>query len=212
MMEVKERILQKATELINRYGIRAVTMDEVASAVGASKKTIYQYFPDKESLIQEALVNDLNNFRERCAFDRAAPNAIIEALSALDFMDQQMQEINPLILHELQKYFPKLYTIFLDFKENHFYDVVKKNLERGIEEGLYREEIDIPVLAKFRVETSLMVFNTNLYPTKDFNLVHVSHQLFEHFIRGLVTSKGFNIIEKYKAKIQTQNESNKKTN
>ncbi len=208
-MEIKERILLKATELIARFGIRAVTMDEVANAVGASKKTIYLYYPDKEALVKEVLVNDLDVTRKRCSEDAKAPNAIIEAISALEFMDQQMKEFNPLVLHELQKYFPQLFQIFVDFKENFLYNVIKTNLERGVAEGLYRSDIDIEILSKYRVESSLMVFNTDLYPVKKFDATHVIHQLFDHFIRGLVTAKGFAIIEKHKAKIHTQHESEK---
>jgi TetR/AcrR family transcriptional regulator, cholesterol catabolism regulator len=169
----------------------------------------YIYYPDKESLVKEVLVNDLNEFRKRCSDDAKAPNAIIEAISALEFMDQQMKEFNPLVLHELQKYFPALFAIFLDFKENFLYHVIKTNLERGVAEGLYRKDIDIEILTKYRVESSLMVFNIDLYPAKKFDATHVTHQLFDHFIRGLVTSKGFTIIEKHKVKIHTQYESEK---
>jgi TetR/AcrR family transcriptional regulator, cholesterol catabolism regulator len=205
-METKERILHKSLELVTKYGIRTVTMDQVAAAVGASKKTIYQYYPDKESLIKEVLEHDLNETKTRCTIDAKAPNAIIEAIQALEFMDKQMHDMNPLVLFELQKYFPKLFQVFLDFKEQFLFNVIKTNLERGIKEGLYRPEVDVAIMAKFRVETSLMIFNTDLYPDKQFDLKHVLHQLFDHFIRGLVTAKGFTIIEKYKSKIQTQYE------
>jgi TetR/AcrR family transcriptional regulator, cholesterol catabolism regulator len=205
-METKERILQKASALVTKYGIRTVTMDQVANEAGVSKKTIYLYYPDKEALIKEVLEHDLNESKVQCTIDAKAPNAIIEAMQALDFMDKQMHELNPLILFELQKYFPKLYQIFLDFKEQFLFNVIKTNLERGIKEGLYRPEVDVDIMAKFRVESSLMVFNTDLYPDKQFDLKHVLHQLFDHFIRGLVTAKGFTIIEKYKSKIQTQYE------
>jgi TetR/AcrR family transcriptional regulator, cholesterol catabolism regulator len=205
-MTTQERIVQKAAELVLKYGIKAVTMDDIASQIGTSKKTIYQYYPDKAALIKEVLTCDLQQFKDRCCVDEACPNAVVEAISALEFMDLQMQEMNPLVLHELQKLYPDLYNIFLDFKENHLSQTIRKNIERGISEGLYRSDINIDILVRYRVESSLMVFNTDMYPAKLFNLVEVSHQLFEHFIRGLLTSKGHTIIEKYKAKLILNNE------
>ena len=209
-MPIQDRIIQKAAELILKYGIKAVTMDEIASQIGASKKTIYQFYPDKEALIKAVLINDLQQFKNRCCIDEACPNAIVEAISALEFMDLQMQELNPLVLHELQKMYPNIYNIFLDFKENHISSTIRKNLERGIAEGLYRSDVHIEILVRYRVESSLLVFNTNLYPVNKFNLVEVSHQLFEHFIRGLLTTKGHTIIEKHKAKLILKNEKSKK--
>ena len=208
-MQIQDRIIQKAADLILKYGIKAVTMDEIASQIGASKKTIYQFYPDKEALVKAVLINDLQQFKNRCCIDEACPNAIVEAISALEFMDVQMQELNPLVLHELQKMYPSIYTIFLDFKENHISNTIRKNIERGIAEGLYRSEINIDIIVRYRVESSLMFFNTTLYPVSKFNLIEVSHQLFEHFIRGLLTTKGHAIIEKHKAKLILKNEKNK---
>jgi TetR/AcrR family transcriptional regulator, cholesterol catabolism regulator len=196
-MELKARIVEQTSKLINRYGLRAVTMDEVAAAVGASKKTIYQYYTDKETLLMEVLQNDLKCFEIQFEKDKEKANAIEEALSACAFIDQEFRDFNPLSLLEMQKYFPKMQEVFLEFKEKKLYKAIYENLERGIAEGIYRNDIDVPLLTRFRIEAILMAFISGAFDFKQFHPEHVSHQLFIHFIRGLVNQKGLKILEDY---------------
>ena len=106
-MEHKERILEKATELFMQYGIRSITMDEIAAQLGISKKTIYQFFTDKDAMV-EAVVNEemMRNEADCRDYNLQAENAVHEIFSAMDGMQEMLKTMNPQLLHDLEKHHP----------------------------------------------------------------------------------------------------------
>jgi TetR/AcrR family transcriptional regulator, cholesterol catabolism regulator len=201
-MDINLRIIEKTSELFDKLGIRSVTMDEIALHLGISKKTIYQYFADKDALVNAVLDYNLNLFKTVCPAQTAtSANAVEESVQALQFMDEHTKNLNPLFLYDLQKFHPIAYHKFLDFKENFMTQLIAKCLQRGINEGFFREEIDIDIMAKYRMESSMLIFNMRLFPHTKYNLSKVNHQLFDLFLRGLLTSKGITqynkLIKKY---------------
>lgn len=198
-MEIQERIRQKADELFRRYGIRSVTMDEIAAQLGMSKKTIYQYYTDKDQLVDAVAVDEIQFSQECCMKDAAASeNAIEEIFRVMEFVEVMFRNMNPSMLHDLEKYHPLGYKKFLDHKNKFLYEMVKKNIERGIKEELYRPEIDVEIMSRYRLESMMFAFNSNLFPTSKFNLVKLHHEILEHFLYGLATLKGYKLILKYK--------------
>jgi AcrR family transcriptional regulator len=198
-MEIQERIRLKADELFRRYGIRSVTMDEIAAQLGMSKKTIYQYYADKDQLVDAVAVDEINYSQECCTKDVASSaNAVEEIFRVMEFVEVMFRNMNPSMLHDLEKYHPLGYRKFLEHKNKFLYDMIKKNIERGIEEELYRPEIDIEIMVRYRLETMMLGFNTSLFPTVKFNLVKVHQEVLEHFLYGLATLKGYKLILKYK--------------
>ena len=198
-MEIHERIRQKADELFRRYGIRSVTMDEIATQLGMSKKTIYQYYTDKDQLVDAVAVDEIQFSQECCMKDAAiSANAIEEIFRVMEFVEVMFRNMNPSMLHDLEKYHPVGYRKFLDHKNKFLYDMVRKNIERGIKEELYRPEIDIEIMSRYRIESMLLGFNTELFPPSKFNLVKLQQEILEHFLYGLATLKGYKLILKYK--------------
>ena len=106
--------------------------------------------------------------------------------------------MNPSMLHDLEKYHPGGYKKFLEHKNKFLYEMVKKNIERGIKEELYRPEIDIEIMARYRLESMMLAFNADLFPMSKFNLVKLHQEILEHFLYGLATLKGYKLILKYK--------------
>jgi TetR/AcrR family transcriptional regulator, cholesterol catabolism regulator len=199
IMEIQERIRLKADELFRRYGIRSVTMDEIAAQLGMSKKTIYQYYADKDQLVDAVAVDEINYSQECCTKDAAASaNAVEEIFRVMEFVEEMFRNMNPSMLHDLEKYHPSGFRKFLEHKNKFLYDMIKKNIERGIREELYRPEIDIEIMVRYRLETMMLGFNTSLFPTAKFNLVKLHQEILEHFLYGLATLKGYKLILKYK--------------
>src|SRR5580765_6719580 len=98
----KERILQKAHELFMRYGVRSVSMDDIAAQLGMSKKTLYQYYADKEELVDVTLGALLDDNRKECLADRqTAENAVHEIFLAFDMMQEMFSNMNPSIVFDL---------------------------------------------------------------------------------------------------------------
>ena len=198
-MEPKERILVRSHELFNKYGIRSVSMDDISAGLGMSKKTLYQYFADKEELVDACFSGVLDHNRHQCLADqKRSDNPIHEMFLALDMMQEMFAEMNPAVLYDLQKYHPAAFKKFHEFKYSFLYKVITSNLERGVKEELYREDIDVDVLARFRIESVMLPFNVEVFPNNRTHLVHIEQQLFEHFLYGLATTKGQKLIQKYK--------------
>ena len=197
-MEIQERIRQKADELFRRYGIRSVTMDEIATQLGMSKKTIYQYFADKDQLVDAVAMDEINYSQECCLKDaEVSANAIEEIFRVMDFVEVMFRSMNPSMLHDLEKYHPMGYKKFLEHKNKFLYEMIKRNIERGIKEELYRPEVDVEIMSRYRIEGMMLLFNADLFPTSKFNLVKLQQEILEHFLYGLATSKGTKLIHKY---------------
>jgi AcrR family transcriptional regulator len=198
-METKERILVKSHEQFNRFGIRSVSMDDIAAVLGMSKKTLYQHFADKEELVSACFSQVMEQHRHQCLCDqKKAENPIHEFFLAYDEMQEMFANMNPVVLHEMEKYHPSAFKKFHEFKYGFLYKVISSNLERGIKEELYRPDIDVDVLVRFRIESVMLPFNTDVFPNNRTHLIHIELQLFEHFLYGLATAKGQKLIQKYK--------------
>ena len=117
---------------------------------------------------------------------------------AQDMTQEVFAEMNPSVLYDLQKYHPAAYRKFHEFKYGFLYKVISNNLERGVKEELYRSDIDIDVLTRLRIESVMLPFNAEVFPNNRTHLIHIEQQLFEHFLHGLVTTKGQKLIQKYK--------------
>ena len=198
-MEIRDRILHKAHDLFNRHGIRRVTMDEIASQLGMSKKTIYQFFADKDELVKAITEEHLQKNRESCSLEKTkATDAIHEIFLTLDMMQEMLGYINPTMIHDLEKFHPDSFEKFNQFKEQYLYNVVKDNLTWGIAEGLYREELNKEVITKLRLNLIFLPFNQDIFPQNKYNLAEVAKEIIEHYLYGLATAKGYKLIIKYK--------------
>lgn len=198
-MEAKERILVKANELFHRYGIRSVSMDDIAVQLGMSKKTLYQYYTDKEELVHAVFDVILATNKNNCIeCTKKGDNAIHEVFLSFDIMEEMLKTMNPSVLFDMQKYHPAAYRKFEEFKNSFLYKIIKGNLDRGVKEELYRDDIDTDIMTRYRLYSVLLSFNPEVFPTVKTNAVFIEQQLIECFVYGLATPKGYKLIEKYK--------------
>ena len=198
-METKQRIIQEATVLYLRLGIRSVSMDDISTQLGISKKTLYQHFEDKDQLVDVVLQERVKNMQtETLQTVDSATNAIEEIFNTMDMMVKHSRNMNPMVLFDLQKYHFPSFQKFLTYKNDFLLKIISNNLKKGVEEGFYRSDIKIDILAKFRLETLMIGFNMDAFPTEKYNVTEVSLVIIENFLYGLATEKGFNMIETYK--------------
>lgn len=194
----KQRIQKAAHDLVMQYSIRSVSMDDIASKLGMSKKTIYLYFKDKDELI-EAVVDDvIQNNQCICNDDREkADNAVHEIFLVMDMMVEMFKTMNPSILFDMQKYHPAAFRKFQLHRNEYLYNVCKQNLERGIKEELYRPEINTDIMARYRVETMLTAFNPEFQRSVKQSLIVIEEEIIIHYLFGLVSVKGYKLTQKY---------------
>jgi AcrR family transcriptional regulator len=194
--------METAKEQFMRFGIRSVTMDDIARMAGISKKTIYQEFADKNQLVfdtfSEALQEDI------CMMEQLPKikDGVIEHLVGLTvFFRKRFSDFNPMVLNEIQRYFPQCWQLFEEFKKDHVLQEIVELLEKGKSQGYFREEINTEILALMRMEQMMMTFDPIRFPPSKFNLVELQMEIFENFLYGIFTEKGREAYQNQKQKL-----------
>lgn len=198
-MDVKQRILEKAHELFMRYGIRSVSMDDIATTLAISKKTIYQFFTDKDELVDAVMDDEVNQTHTDCEFCKAkSKNAIDEMFLTMEQIYEQFSQLNPSVLYDMEKFHPHAYAKFRKMKDDYLSKVIADNIRRGIKEELYRPDINVEMMSRYRIETMMIPFALAATSPSKYNLADVTMETMEHFFIGLSTLKGYKLILKYK--------------
>ena len=198
-MDIKTHILVQADQLFCSFGIKSVTMDDIAKHLGISKKTIYIHFRDKNELVEFWIRSMLTEQQNEIDKQRKnSENAVEEVFFAVTHMQALLSKMNQSIFYDLQKYHPSAWLIFKDFRDKYLHQCVSENLKRGIREGHYRDDIHIDILSKMRIEQVEMVFNHAIFPADQYTAVAVMTELTEHFLYGVCTFKGHKQINTYK--------------
>ncbi len=198
-MSTKERILEGSRELFFRFGLKSITMDDIARHLGMSKKTIYQFFEDKNELIVTLNEQELK-FHEKhfTEISASAKNAIDEIFQMMHHLERLFSDMNPILMLEMQRYYSQAWKMHLAFKEKCVFPRMEHNIRRGIEEGLYRPDINVRLMVITRLEMFNMAFNYQVINPSQFNIGDVHVQLLDHFLHGISTLKGHKLINKYK--------------
>ena len=204
-LDTKQRIQKGAHDLVMQYGIRSVSMDDIATNLGISKKTIYHYFKDKDELI-EAVVDEVIDINQcACKADIGrSENAVHEIFLVMDMMAEMFKTMNPFILHDMQKYHPTAFSKFMKHKNEFLFNVCSQNLHRGVQEELYRPEMAIDILCRYRVETMFIPFNPEFQQSLKHSLAKIEDEILSHFLYGLVSLKGYKLIIRYKEQRQKE--------
>jgi AcrR family transcriptional regulator len=197
--ETKEKILEGTEALFMKYGIRSVTMDDIARHLSVSKKTLYQHFADKDDLVFKMSEMFLErNFEQYKQIESSSKNSIEELSRISVCMKRDMENMNPSMLFDLQKYHPKSWNLWSEHKVKIISESVVRNIKQGIADGFFRPEVNPEIMAITRVILIEGAFNAQEFPKDKFNFVDVQSQLFELFVYGLCTEKGRKLYQKYK--------------
>jgi len=197
-MDVKERIISKATDLFMRYGIRSITMDEIAAQLGISKKTIYQFFTDKDDMVAAVIDREIGSNEMECMqFRDQSENAVHHVFLAMENLEEMLSCTNPLMLYDLEKHHPRAFKKLREYKYHFLYRILIDNLQAGIREELYRPDIQLDIVAKCRMESAFLVFNQDVFPHNRYKISEVNFELAMLFLHGVTTAKGKKLIEKY---------------
>lgn len=174
-------------------------MDDIASNLGISKKTIYQYYRDKGELVKSFTEAELKiHEKEMYEIRNQSKDAIDEMLQLMAHLGGFFNRVNPAVFYDLQKYHPNSWNSFKAFKEQVIVGFVEDNIKRGIVQELFRKELKSKILARLRIEEVEMGFNPSVFPPEKYKLTEVQMTLIDHFLHGIVTMKGYKLIEKYK--------------
>jgi AcrR family transcriptional regulator len=202
MEEKVQHIIEKVSALYLSYGIRSVTMDDVARELGVSKKTLYECVADKNDLVEKFL--DFHAKRLGAALMciyNGKMNAIDALLEISRIINHFLKDINPSITFDLQKYHPEIWKKLMKYKSLHVYDNVMTNLRQGIKEGLYRSDMKPEVIAKIYVSRVELSMEPGLTDALNYSSSEIFNELINYHIRGIASKKGIEYLDK---KIATQ--------
>jgi AcrR family transcriptional regulator len=198
----KHKIAQAAHDLFMKYGIRSVSMDDIARHLGMSKKTIYQSFSEKDEIVTAVTTMHQSEWEEKASHLAAtSANAIEELLRFSVVFREQMRQMNPSLMFDLFKYHRQAWDEWIAYKSRVIKQNVADTIRRGVAEGYFRRDLNPNILATFRVEQVEMAFNETIFPQDQYNFHEVQMQLFDHFIYGCLTRKGMDLYEESKIKL-----------
>lgn len=199
----KDRILEGARELFFKGGIRSVTMDDIAKYLGISKKTVYVFFKDKDELVN-ALVNKklLEDKHRMCDVSAGSSNVMEELVNMIKCAEEFFAKINPIVIHDMQKYHPEAWQSLQRFKAEVVVNNLQEILSRGIDQGYVRKNLDPKIIARMHVLQVEAGFNSTMFPPAEYNIWKVQLQFLEHFLYGICTAEGCKILDNYRNIIQ----------
>lgn len=209
MIDDLKNILLKVRELYMKYGIKSITMDDIATELAISKKTLYQFVTDKDDLVGKFIDNEIA-LRQDQLFKcfQIGFNAIEELFEISFFMNQLLKDQNPATEHDLKKYYPHHFQRMVETRRERMYNYILLNLKKGKGEGLYRKELDEEIIAKLYLSRSENIHFNEIFTIEEITSVKLFTELLTYHIRGIATEKGIIVLEKKIKELETYNKKN----
>ncbi len=192
-----DSIVSKVAKLYHEYGIKGVTMDDVAHKLAISKKTLYQYFNDKKELVWAVLeYKNANKHIDLSIFNNNNSNALDEIFYYYDIQVEMIKNHKPAFVYDLRKYYPDIYTHFQKIMQKKILESVKGNLIKGKKEGLYREDIDEDILSRLSLMRIEGLMNSEVFTMEEVVSTNLFSEIFKYNLYGIVSDKGREMISK----------------
>lgn len=197
-MDIKTKIIIQSEKLFLRYGIKSVTMDDIARKLGMSKKTLYQYVDNKTDLLGQIMVAHVQQHESALANIRAkAKDAVDEMIQMAKFVLKDLRRIAPTTMYDLQKYYPDIWNMMEQLHKKHIYATIIENLNMGIQQGVYRSDINTDVVAKLYVGKTLFLIDEEMFPLRDYDRTNLFKEYINYHTRGIASPKGLNLFNQY---------------
>ena len=205
MDEKTIHILEQVRRLYYRYGIKSVTMDDVAKHLSISKKTLYEYFTDKEDLVRNIVMLDYKNrhnfFQE---IKNKNLNAIEELFEVYRMINTMFRDYNASMEYDIHKYYPELFSQVRELRRKKMYDTMYSNMNKGKKEGLYRKELNSKIIARLLVFKVENMFDNDIFSMEELASVKVFNEVFVYHLQGILNENGRNFFEKNFARLKQE--------
>ena len=195
-------ILDRVRELFYRYGVRSVSMDDICRDIGVSKKKLYQNFSSKNELVEKLLELERESFEiifERHNFEGI--NAIDILLTVSKEVGDHFRDVSPSMTFDLKKYYPEIYHHHVDARIEFIFQKIQVNLQKGISQGMYRDDLSIELVARLYIRRLIDLHNPEFFPAEKFSFQTLFDVMFDNFIRGIANEQGIQYYEKQKRKV-----------
>ena len=192
---MKEKILEKATDMFLNLGFKSVTMDDLANEMGISKKTIYTHFENKTRLVQEctfSLFNQINSGID--CICNTGKNPIEELYEIKKFVISHLKDEKSSPQYQLQKYYPKIFSTLRKKQYELMQECTINNIKRGLEMGIYRENLNVEFVSRIYISGAASIKDERFFPEGNFAPKDLQDYFLEYHLRGIVTPKGRKIL------------------
>ncbi len=191
MEEKLSTIIEQSSLLFMKYGIRSLTMDDVAKNLRISKKTLYQFVSDKDDLVTKCIEAACDRDSDKiCHIVEEFDNAIDELLAISRFVSARLNNIHPSIFFDLEKYHPAAMGKFEKHRNEFIFNSIKKNLEDGIKQGLYRADLNSAIVSRIYLYNVDHVLQGEIARHSDLNMSLVYQEMVSYHLHGVVSQKG----------------------
>jgi AcrR family transcriptional regulator len=196
MDEKRLEILERASAVYMKFGIKSVTMDDLSRELGVSKKTIYKYFADKNDLVKSIIEMKIQMDQAVCLNStNQSENAIEDLICVNKFVVEHMGNVNPTVFYDLQKHYKEAWDIIEKHKWEFVLSMIKTNIERGIKEGIYRDNLNVEVIARLYVASTENIMNSAIFPWPEFKFQEVFTEMIRFHLKGMANDEGFKYIK-----------------
>ena len=197
-MDEKEiQIIDQSSKVFMRLGIRSVNMDDIAQHLRISKKTLHQFVKDKNELVSR-VVGHICSHHHTCitGICEQGHNAIDENFEITRFVAAQIGEMHPSIHFDLEKYHPEAWALLQRNEREDIYKCVTGNMQKGVKDGLYRDDLNVDVIARIYISRFDAIFDGILFPKEKYRFEDVIWELFRYHVRGMASDKGLKYLTK----------------
>ncbi|QLE00912.1 TetR/AcrR family transcriptional regulator [Galbibacter sp. BG1] len=195
---MKEKILDKATEMFLTLGFKSVTMDDIAESLGISKKTIYQHFKTKTALVEASVFYLFDSICNGIDFIcEASHNPIEELFHIKKFASEYLKDDKSSPQFQLKKYYPKIYERIIWKQFEVMYDSVKENIKKGVDTGIFRPEVDVDFTSRIYFSGMVSIKDTELFPSDIYKPSDIAEKFLEYHIRAIATEDGLKILNEF---------------
>jgi AcrR family transcriptional regulator len=189
--------LERVENLFFRFGIKSITMDDVAAELGISKKTLYQWVESKDDLVMKVLGHHIAREKSECLLSASkAANAIEEIFIVLDSNSQELGQMKTNIINDLQKYHREGWLMIRQFHYDFVLKIIRENIIKGRKEGLYREDFDLDILSRLHLASAFNLFDEQIFPDGSYSRDVLFREFMLHYLYGIVSPKGLTYIKK----------------
>ena len=189
-MDDQTKIIEQIEDKLFKEGFYKTTMDDVASELGMSKKTIYKFFPSKDDLVMAIAKHFMNSMKNKIVPALNSDKNAIEKLSELiNILAKASEKVSPKRMDEIRKYFPNLWNEIDSFRTKMMFGNITKVIDQGKAEGLF---IDYPtnIVMNILVASVRNIVNPDFILNNNFSIIEAARYAFRIIIGGIVTNKG----------------------
>ncbi|MFO7526034.1 MAG: TetR/AcrR family transcriptional regulator [Ignavibacteriaceae bacterium] len=189
-MEEQKKIIEHTEEKFFRDGFYKTTMDEIASELRMSKKTIYKFFPSKDELVHTIVKYFMHRMKSKIVPALQSDKNAIEKLGDLiNILAKASEKISAARLDELKRHYPSLWNEIDNFRTEMMFGNITKVIDQGKKEGLF---LDYPtsIIMNVLVASVRSIVNPDFVLNNDFSIIEAARYAFRIVISGILTEKG----------------------